>query len=177
MAAAPDSRIHAFDANLNSRASATETLRLLCETRRWASPPAIRAVRDTGTHRLPSHETLGLLGVEGADQLRYRRVRLMCGRHVLSEAENWYRPDRLTPAMNQALETSDTPFGVVVRPLDFQRRTLEDVDLTAGGGAPTPRWVLRHRALLSTGAGLPFSVVVETYSRDVLAPQLNPPDR
>jgi hypothetical protein len=51
-------------------------------------------------------------------------VRLACGGVTLSEADNWYVPGRLSAAMNQELETSDTPFGKVVRPLRFQRHTV-----------------------------------------------------
>ncbi len=47
----------------------------------------------------------------------------MCGGHVLSEADNWYVPARLTPQMNRALDTSDTPFGAAVKALDFHRAT------------------------------------------------------
>ena len=36
-------------------------------------------------------------------------MRLKCGDHVLSEADNWYVKARLTPDMNHMLETTDTP--------------------------------------------------------------------
>src|SRR5262249_23135272 len=49
---------------------------------------------------------------------------LRCGELVLSEADNWYVPARLTPEMNRLLETTDTPFGVAVQSLHFQRHTL-----------------------------------------------------
>jgi hypothetical protein len=87
----------------------------------------------------------------------------MCGARVLSNADNWYRPDMLTPAMNLALDTTHTPFGVVVAPLGFRRATLSVTLLP-----DEPGFVLRHRALLTTSAGKPFSVVVETYTRDVV---------
>ncbi|PSD26806.1 hypothetical protein C7E18_12155, partial [Stenotrophomonas maltophilia] len=31
-----------------------------------------------------------------------------------SEADNWYLPDHLSPAMNQVLDSTDEPFGRVV---------------------------------------------------------------
>ncbi len=40
----------------------------------------------------------------------YRHVRLRCGDRVLSEADNWYLPRKLTPRMNRLLETSDMAF-------------------------------------------------------------------
>jgi hypothetical protein len=38
-------------------------------------------------------------------------VHLKCGERVLSEADNWYVPARLTKEMNQSLENSDIAFG------------------------------------------------------------------
>ena len=92
---------------------------------------------------------------------------------MLSEADNWYRPDRLTPAMNIALDTTERPFGVVVRPLGFHRTTLSTTFLPEGSG-----YVLRHRAVLSAASGAAFSVVVETYTREVLGDlEVSPPRR
>jgi hypothetical protein len=51
-------------------------------------------------------------------------VQLWCGDRLLSEADNWYVPSRLTPAMNTALETTDTPFGKAVQELKPYRRTF-----------------------------------------------------
>ncbi len=96
-------------------------------------------------------------------------MRLACGAHVLSEADNWYLPARLTPDMNHRLEATDTPFGVVARPLAFHRRIVE-IEPLAGA-----RQVLRVRAVLVAGSGAPFSVVVETYSRELLS--ITPPGR
>ena len=116
--------------------------------------------------------------------VRYRRVRLMCGAVVLSEADNWYVPGRLTPEMNRLLETTDAPFGRVVQALHFQRRTLSSTLLwhplpegwemdrdrraRATGELTIPHRVLEHRAILSLPDGTPFSEVVETYTEQVL---------
>ena len=64
------------------------------------------------------------LDVKPDEPLGYRRVRLKCGDHVLSEADNWYVPARLAPEMNHVLETTDTPFGKAVAALHFRRHTL-----------------------------------------------------
>jgi hypothetical protein len=112
-------------------------------------------------------------------------VRLTCGDHVLSEADNWYVPARLTPEMNRLLDTTDTAFGRAVQALDFHRRTLSVKLLWAPlpqnweMGAPLPERkgttltiphaVLEHRAVLTLPDGTPFSEVVETYTREVLA--------
>ncbi|HEV7480866.1 MAG TPA: hypothetical protein VGO05_11380, partial [Roseiarcus sp.] len=125
------------------------------------------------------------LDVKPDEPLGYRRVRLKCGDHVLSEADNWYVPARLTPEMNHVLETTDTPFGKAVAALHFRRHTLSaDLlwrPLPRGwemGATPAPQeadalmipdHVLEHRAVLSTPDGEPFSEVVETYTSEVLA--------
>ncbi len=108
-----------------------------------------------------------------------------CGDHVFSEADNWYVQSRLTPEMNRLLDTSDTPFGLAVKALNFSRRTLSSTLLWAPLPAgwemqmPTltssdqplaiPERVLQHSAILSRGDGVPFSLVVETYRRDLFA--------
>jgi len=88
-------------------------------------------------------------------------VKLTCGTHVLSEADNWYVPERLTPEMNRTLDTTEIPFGTVVRPLDFHRKTVKMETLD------DPAHALRVTALLLTGGGTPFSLVVENYSREL----------
>jgi hypothetical protein len=111
-------------------------------------------------------------------------VQLACGDRVLSEADNWYLPGRLTAAMNQALDHSDTPFGKVVAPLHFRRHTLsarllwsplpKDWDmrgLPPAGKQPLvlPHQLLQHRALLEDAQGRPLCALVETYTEQVLA--------
>jgi chorismate-pyruvate lyase len=91
----------------------------------------------------------------------YRRVRLGCGADILSEADNWYLPDRLTPDMNRKLDQTDTPFGLAVRPLNFSRRTL------AAKHSPDVEHVLEIRAVLVSASGAPFSYVVEDYTRNL----------
>lgn len=109
------------------------------------------------------------LGVSAEEPLGYRRVRLACGGRVLSEAENWYVPSRLTPAMNAALAGTDTPFGTVIAPLGPVRRNLSSERLWSGDGA-MPQAVLRHRALVSDASGWPLAEVVETYQRAAVEP-------
>ena len=100
---------------------------------------------------------------------------------MLSEADNWYVPGRLTPEMNHVLETTDTPFGKAVAALRFRRHTLSadllwrplpkgwEMSATPApqetGALTIPDRVLEHRAVLSTPDGEPFSEVVETYTR------------
>jgi hypothetical protein len=105
------------------------------------------------------------LGVSPDEQLRYRHV-------ALSEADNWYVPSRLTPEMNHQLETSDIPFGRVIKPLGVTRRTLAAVILWHASANPhrhpLPAHLLRHRAVLVMRQGLAVAEVVETYTRAIL---------
>ena len=165
-----------FEAALDHSESATAVLRAWCAEHRMADPPVIRALRDAGPETPATPETRRRLQAAPDERLRYRRVKLVCGDHVLSEADNWYRPSVLTPEMNARLAGSDTPFGVAVKTLNFHRRTLGvdwllklDRRGAAGGELSLPHAVLRHRAVLETAQAVPFSLVVETYTAEVLS--------
>jgi len=167
--------IQALNADLLSHDSATQTLERWCATRHLASPAKVVAERDRTISKPVTAEQRQTLKVSDKEPVQYRRVRLRCGGHVLSEADNWYVPSRLTAAMNQQLETTDTPFGRVVQPLKFQRHTLNSKVLWSPPPAEErsaprdiPREVLQHRAVLTLPDGTPFSMVTETYTREVL---------
>jgi hypothetical protein len=177
--------IESLNADLLAHDSATLTIERWCADHRLADPARIVAERVSDPAKPASAEVRAALDVKPDEPLGYRRVRLKCGDHVLSEADNWYVPARLTPEMNHALETTDTPFGKAVAALHFRRHTLSaDVlwrPLPKGwemGATPAPKeagaltipdHVLEHRAVLSTPDGEPFSEVVETYTSEVLA--------
>ncbi len=176
--------LQTLNADLLSHDSATLTLEHWCGVHRLASPARIVAARVVDIDKPPSAEQRRELGVAPTDPIRYRRVRLLCGAVVLSEADNWYIPGRLTPAMNRLLETTDLPFGRVVQSLHFQRHTLSskllwlplhegcEMKAAASNGAAAltiPHELLEHRALLTLPDGVPFSEVVETYTDNVLA--------
>jgi hypothetical protein len=177
--------LESLNADLLAHDSATLTIERWCADHRLADPARIIAERVSGADKPASAEVREALDVKPDEPLGYRRVRLKCGDHVLSEADNWYVPARLTPAMNQALETTDTPFGKAVAPLHFRRHTLSANlllrPLPKGwemGATPAPKeagaltipdHVLEHRAVLSTPDGEPFSEVAETYTSEVLA--------
>ena len=156
-AQAPDA-LRRLKAELLASPSATQTLAAYCTRLHLADPPAIRALRDRSMDRRADGRVRRLLQVGSGDPVRYRRVRLSCGDQVLSDADNWYVPARLTAEMNSTLDATDTPFGTVAKPLDFQRRTLGTEGLHDG------RHVLRVTALLVNRDGLPFSLVQENYS-------------
>ena len=174
--------LETLNSELLSNSSATLTLEHWCEVHHLASPPHIRAVRVPGVDKPVSLEQRQELHVAPTEPVRYRRVRLECGSVVLSEADNWYVPSRLTPEMNTQLDTTDTPFGRAVQPLHFQRRTLsskllwhplpEGWEINAAGTdaavVPMPANLFEHRAVLTLPDGTPFSEVVESYTANVL---------
>jgi hypothetical protein len=177
--------LQTLNAELLSHDSATLTLDHWCADHRLASPARIVAERVDGAYQAPMDEQRQLLGVSATEPIRYRRVRLTCGGRVLSEADNWYVPARLTPEMNRVLDTTDTAFGRAVQALEFRRRTLsaklvwsplpQDWEMGAplperrGATLTIPHQVLEHRAVLTLPDGMPFSEVVETYTGEVLA--------
>jgi len=132
-----------------------------CGELHLADPAVVRADTVPTPDGAPA-DVRALLKVDAAERIAHRHVRLTCGGHVLSEADNWYVPARLTPAMNNTLETSDTPFGTVVRPLNFHRRTVETARPSAGAT------VLRVKAVLLTPQETPISLVVENYQAELL---------
>jgi chorismate-pyruvate lyase len=177
--------LETLNADLLAHDSATLTLERWCADHHLSDPALIVAERERDAVMPATAETRAALDVKPDEPLFYRRVRLKCGGHVLSEADNWYVPARLTPEMNHVLETTDTPFGKAVAALHFRRHTLSadllwrplpkgwEMGAPAGsddkGALAIPGHVLEHRAVLSTPDGEPFSEVVETYTGEVLA--------
>jgi len=175
--------LQTLNADLLSHDSATLTLERWCSDHRLAEPARVTARRVRGADKAIPDDLRAQLGIEGAEPIAYRHVQLVCGDHVLSEADNWYVPGRLTTAMNDRLENSDEPFGKVVKPLGFQRHTLA-VDLLWSPLPPhwemqrdagaldalrIPPLVLRHAAVLRSAVQTPFSVVVESYTNELFA--------
>lgn len=183
--------LQSLEIALLSRDSATLTLDAWCAAHTIA-PAGTKVVadRDRAVVKAPTAEQRRLLGVGADEPIRYRRVRLRCGDVVMSEADNWYVPSRLTPQMNAALESTDIPFGRVVQPLRFHRQTLSarllwsplPVGWDSGTQMPittavldVAKHVIENQALLVSAAGVPFSQVVETYTDGVL--NFAPPSR
>jgi len=162
-ALAQDAGAVRLEAELTAAPSATQFLTDKCAALKLASPPLIRAVRESAD--VPAGaEVRAALNVSADTVLRYRRVNLTCGSHVLSEADNWYVPTRLSDDMNKTLDTTETSFGTVVKPLNFHRQTLKMEPLA------DPAHSLRVTAVLLTAGGMPFSLVVENYARELVSP-------
>ncbi|WP_375464809.1 hypothetical protein [uncultured Methylobacterium sp.] len=166
----PAGLIETLRTRILSGHSATAVLEAWCAERGLAADPHLVARRVPGPDKPLDAIRRDRLALAPDEPVRYRRVRLTCGVHVLSEADNWYVPGRLTPAMNAALDGTEAPFGRVVRPLDPTRRNVALRPLreaaTGRPGAGDP--LFEVDAVLTTGAGLPFCEVAETYLGAVL---------
>jgi chorismate-pyruvate lyase len=178
--------IQTLNAEILGSRSATLILENWCRDHHLAADPTIRARVVAEVNLIPSAEQRQRLEVAAHDDVKYRRVQLRCGGRILSEADNWYVPSRLTPEMNHLLETSETPFGKVVEPLEPYRRTFAvtllwrplpdgwehaSVNPSARRGhtLAIPDAVFEHRAVLYTREHRPFSEVHEVYQRQLLA--------
>lgn len=183
--------VETLNADLLSHDSATLTLDRWCADHRLGAPATVVAERVRGAEKPATPEVRAALRVDAMTPVAYRGVRLRCGGHVLSEADNWYVPGRLAPEMNRALATSDVAFGRAVQALRFTRRTLsarllwqplppgwEMASLPERPRDPAPlaipHHLLEHRAILQLPDGTPFSLVVEDYTEAVL--DFPPPD-
>jgi chorismate-pyruvate lyase len=166
--------------------SATLVLERWCGEHQLAAEPRIVAHRIDAAPKQPSAEQLKRLQVADASEVRYRNVELRCGERVLSKADNWYVPARLSAEMNQQLESTDTPFGKVVATLKPVRKIVEMKTIWSalpegwsctGFDAATapdrflqiPQELFQFRAVLSTSENLPFSEVNEIYQGGLLA--------
>jgi hypothetical protein len=179
--------VETLNAQLLGSSSATATLEGWCGEHHMASPARLVAELVRGADKPVTDEQRRVLQVGAGEAVKYRRVRLACGTHVLSEADNWYVPGRLTAEMNRLLETTDTPFGRAVAGLHPVRQTLSaellwsplppgwdlqvgrEAPAAGGGGAlAIPAALFRHRAVLYDDRRRPFSDFVETYTNAVL---------
>jgi len=170
---------------LGSR-SATLTLESWCRDHAMAAEPRIAARLIAGVDKAADAEQRQRLQVTD-EHVTYRKVELRCGSHVLSEAENWYVPSRLTAEMNRLLETTDTPFGRAVQRLEPFRQTFEVRLLwsplpdgweresnarppcATTGPLTIPAALFEHRAVLYTREHRPFSEVHEVYQRQIFS--------
>ena len=178
--------MESLNSALLSSRSATATLEAWCADHHMADPARITAKRVLEADKPISTEQRARLQIGPDEPVRYRHVRLACGDHVLSEADNWYVPGRLTPEMNRLLDTTDTPFGRVIQPLRPERQTLSaerlwsplpagwDVGSRPPGAAISsqalafPPFLFRHRAVIYNDRRRPFAEVVETYTGETL---------
>ncbi len=165
--------------------TATEVLTKWCADHKLASEPVVHARRITGTEKPVSPEQRQRLQLGPGEEVTYRHVELVCGGHVLAEADNWYVPSRIGAEINHMLTTTDTPFGQAVRDLMPVRENLSVEMLwkplsdgwelapplaeKPAAALAIPWRLFQHHALIYNGAHEPFSEVSEIYTREVLA--------
>lgn len=157
----------ALNAQLLASRSATMTLETWCRDHHLADDPRIVARSIAGAQKPPTPDQRRRLDVGANDEVKYRHVELRCGSRVLSDADNWYVPARLTAEMNRQLDTTDTPFGKAVAPLEPIRETFAVRWLWTDSSQPMPPAIFEHRAVLYTKDHRPFSEVDEVYQRNL----------
>ena len=177
-----------LNAEILASSSATQSLEKWCRDHKMAADPIIVARVTTGIDKVATTEQLQRLQVTTVSDVKHRQVELRCGSYILSEADAWYIPSRLTAEMNKLLETSETPFGKAVQSLRPYRRTFAVTllwsPLPAGweqqrqtGEQPSerarplllPKELFEHRAILYTSDHQPISEVHERYQGQLLA--------
>lgn len=179
-------RIEALNADILASRSATAALENWCRTAMGIADAQVTVEYDTRTRTPITPEQRQRLKISADEPVGYRHVRLVCGGHVLSEAQNWYVPSRLSPVMNNVLATTQTPFGKVIAPLGPQRQTLgmeRLLELVPQGWQPgealppleQPRLpcsttAFRHRALVFDASGQPLAEVHENYRLEAVCP-------
>lgn len=156
-----------FEETLAQHDSATAALEEWCGARQIAQPPQIRATSLPDGKAKLSGRVRHALATPSDEPVAMRHVKLACGATTLSIATNWYVPARLTPAMREALRTTDIPFGKVVAALKFRREPLATI---AGRAAGCPRGTIStHRARLMLPDGRPLAYLIECYTAANLA--------
>jgi chorismate-pyruvate lyase len=177
--------VETLNATLLAARSATFTLDKWCADHKLAGETKIHARLIRGVDKPIADEQRRRLQVDQNEPVKFRHVELACGDRVLSEADNWYVPSRLTAEMNRSLETTDTPFGRAIAELKPFRQTfavevlwkpLEEGWEQRPPTADRPQQALAippklfgHRALVYTPDLKPISEVDEIYTRENLA--------
>ena len=177
--------VETLNATLLAARSATFTLDKWCADHKLASETKIRARLLRSVNKPVSDEQRQRLQIASDEPVKFRHVELACGDRILSEADNWYVPSRLTPEMNRTLETTDTPFGRAIATLNPFRRTFAVTVLWKpladgwehealppdhpGQALAIPSHIFEHRALMYRSDLKPVCEVDEVYTRENLA--------
>jgi chorismate-pyruvate lyase len=176
--------IETLNATLLASNSATKTLEAWCGAHHMATEAVLHARLRRDIQKPITPEQRGRLNIGPNEPVVYRRVDLVCGDHVLSQADNWYVPRRLQPAIEKALETSDIPFGRAIQTLHPRRQTI-GVDLLwrplpygwemvpaptdrPGVDLSVPPVLFEHHAIVYAADGQPLSEVDEHYTSAIL---------
>ncbi len=160
--------------------TATEALHAWCAAHGLSAGPIAAVKQEPDRPRYADDDVLDELRPERHERIAHRCVRLVHGPVVLSEADNWFIPERLPPEVRSALETTDLPFGGAIARLRPSRRTyfVSFPELrtaseagTAGCpfGLPPSMPVLEHKAVVLDQDRRPLSVVSERYCAALLS--------
>ena len=172
--------------HITSHSTATAALNAWCANRMARQHGSIVA-RVLADEDADPASYSGSLTIGDGEQLRYRKVALVWGDTTVSEAENWYLPNRLPPGMRTQLLSSNLPFGQVVRDLQPQRTPVaiyanDDLEKgglgrahcinrleRVGGFSPLKSFVLHISAVLTAAvSGLAIAEVHEHYRRELI---------
>ena len=155
--------IWALNTRLIAGATATETLLAWCEEHGLSEGPITVEIRQRFAPALVPDAVVPALELGPGETIHYRQVRLMRGSLPLAAAENWYVPQRLTAAMNEALLRTNVPFGQVIAPLQPFRRTL------AANPQAHAEIILVHSAVILSRLGTALALVKESYFSDLVS--------
>jgi chorismate-pyruvate lyase len=159
--------------------TATEALHTWCAARSLSAGPITVAKQAPDRPCYPDDDMLDELRLDRHERIGYRRVQLVRGQLVLSEADNWFVPDRLPPEVRELLETRNMPFGTAIAQLQPWRRTyfVRFAELSAAweAGAEESSFVLspamtilEHKAVVLDRNRRPLAVVSERYRAALL---------
>jgi hypothetical protein len=159
--------------------TATAALHTWCVARSLGAGPITVVKQAPDRPCSPDDDMLDELRPERHERIAYRRVRLVRGPLVLSEADNWFVPERLPPEVRELLEDTDVPFGTAITPLQPSRRTyfVRFVESSAAWKASAEdsplvlapaMMILEHKAVVLDRDRRPLSVVSERYRAALL---------
>lgn len=177
--------VETLNAEILGARSATLVLEKWCRDHELAGSAEAKIVAQAvkGADKPITPEQRQRLQIAADEPVRFRHVQLTCGTRILSEADNWYVPSRLTEEMNRQLDETDTPFGKVVRALEPYRQTFfaallwhplpegwetRSLPESAATTLDLPDALFEHKAVLFTKQHVPFSEVDEVYQRQLL---------
>ena len=155
--------VWALNTRLIAGATATDTLLAWCDEHGLSEGPITVEISQSFAPAVVPDEVLPALELDPSDTIHYRQVRLMRGSLPLAAAENWFVPQRLTAAMNEALIETNVPFGRVIAPLQPARRLL------AVHPQPHAEIILHHSAVILSKPGTALAFVKESYFSDLVA--------
>jgi len=160
--------------------TATEALHAWCAARGLSAGPITAVKQHLDRPRYADDDVLDELRPARHERIAYRCVQLVRGLVVLSEADNWFIPERLPPEVRSALEATDMPFGAAIARLRPSRRTyfvrypeLSTASEAGTSGCPAgllPSMpILEHKAVVLDRNRQPLSVVSERYCAALLS--------